>query len=406
MNIGIMGAPVDNGNLGCMALTYSLLRQLEIASDEIGIAFQYYLFDGTNKQEKVEELAEILNIDADRIHCARPGFWVPNQPVKFAKSMVQNVKLLLGIVHCDCVIDITAGDSFTDIYGQSIFDQRTNAKLLLKKFGKPLMLAPQTYGPFLSKENATVAAAAINYADVVMSRDERSTEEVRRLTGKEAVLANDLAFQLPFERPKLACKTDKIKVGINVSGLLSSRKTERTETSFKLKADYDRFIKDLCEFFETNLQYEVYLISHVADDYEIHSDTKKHYPRMNLVDKFSNPIEAKSFISGMDIFIGARMHGTIGAFSSEIACIPIAYSRKFAGLFETIGYHRTVDLQNLDTQEATKTTIEYVKNYRLLTDEVKNCMNKVSERNKNFNVVLVKWLQSVNKQKNGRKNES
>ncbi len=69
MNIGIMGAPVDNGNLGCMALTYSLLRQLEIASDEIGIAFQYYLFDGTNKQEKVEELAEILNIDADRGTC-------------------------------------------------------------------------------------------------------------------------------------------------------------------------------------------------------------------------------------------------------------------------------------------------------------------------------------------------
>lgn len=396
MNIGIMGAPADNGNLGCMALTYSLLMQLEVASKKIGTEFHYYLFDGTNRQEKVNELAKNLNIPAQRIHNARPGFWVPKKPLQFLKSITQNIKLVLGIMHCDCVIDITAGDSFTDIYGQAVFDQRTNAKLLLKTFHKPLMLAPQTYGPFISQKNAEVAAKAIHYADVVLSRDEKSIKAVEELTGRKAILTNDLAFQLPYKRPN-ENQSDKIKIGINVSGLLAAKKTEKTQTSFELKADYDQFTENLCAFFDAHSEYDVYLISHVGDDYGVHSRIKERHPQMTLVECFNNPIEAKSFISGMDVFIGARMHGTIGAFTSGVACIPVAYSRKFSGLFETLGYYRTVDLQLNDTDESTKMVIDYVKNYKELAKEVKVCMQEVEQRNAVFNETLVKWIKTVNK---------
>lgn len=402
MNIGIMGAPVDNGNLGCMALTYSLLMRLEEASKEVNESFHYYLFDGTNRQEKVNELAENLNIQPERIHCARPGFWVPKQPTHFMKAITQNIKLLLGIMHCDCVIDITAGDSFTDIYGQNVFDQRTNAKLLLKKFHKPLMLAPQTYGPFLSEKNAATAAKAIRYADVVMARDEKSIAEVKKLTGRKAVFSNDLAFQLPFQKEQ-GKQSGKIKIGMNVSGLLASNKTEHTETSFKLKTDYDEFTESLCQFFDERSEYEVYLIPHVGDDFEVHTRLKEKHPKMILVEKFSNPMSAKSFISGMDIFIGARMHGTIGAFSSGVACIPVAYSRKFTGLFETLGYRHTVDLQKLNTQEAIETVIDHVNNYKQLTLEVENCMREVHKQNKAFNTTLVAWIQAVNKMESDRR---
>ena len=41
--------------------------------------------------------------------------------------------------------------------------------------------------------------------------------------------------------------------------------------------------------------------------------------------------------------MGARMHACIAAFSSGVPVVPMAYSRKFAGLFGTLGYERTVD---------------------------------------------------------------
>ena len=37
------------------------------------------------------------------------------------------------------------------------------------------------------------------------------------------------------------------------------------------------------------------------------------------------------------------MHACIAAFSSGVPVIPMAYSRKFEGLFGSIGYNRTVD---------------------------------------------------------------
>jgi len=41
--------------------------------------------------------------------------------------------------------------------------------------------------------------------------------------------------------------------------------------------------------------------------------------------------------------MGARMHACIAAFSSGVPVVPMAYSRKFAGLFGALGYNETVD---------------------------------------------------------------
>lgn len=44
--------------------------------------------------------------------------------------------------------------------------------------------------------------------------------------------------------------------------------------------------------------------------------------------------------------MGARMHSTIAAFSSGVPVVPMAYSRKFNGLFiDTLNYNHLVDLK-------------------------------------------------------------
>lgn len=74
------------------------------------------------------------------------------------------------------------------------------------------------------------------------------------------------------------------------------------------------------------------------------------------------------------------MHATIAAFSSGVATIPVAYSRKFRGLFEGIGYKRLIDLVNMETVDAVALTREYIADYKHLREEGKTCMEVIKKK--------------------------
>ena len=104
-------------------------------------------------------------------------------------------------------------------------------------------------------------------------------------------------------------------------------------------------MESILDYFIEKKELEIYLISHVSADYKVAKHIKEKYPTVNIVDEFDNPIKAKSFIADCDLFIGARMHATIAAISTGVPVIPIAYSRKFTGLFKTLDYPFVVDLK-------------------------------------------------------------
>ena len=70
----------------------------------------------------------------------------------------------------------------------------------MKKLDKPLILGPQTYGPFNNEKNINKAIKAINSADLVLSRDEKSADYIRKYTDKKVETTTDLAFELPYVR--------------------------------------------------------------------------------------------------------------------------------------------------------------------------------------------------------------
>jgi polysaccharide pyruvyl transferase WcaK-like protein len=56
--------------------------------------------------------------------------------------------------------------------------------------------------------------------------------------------------------------------------------------------------------------------------------------------------EMKGIIGQLEFFLGSRMHACIAAISQLIPCVGLAYSRKFAGVFEAAGVGSMVlDLQ-------------------------------------------------------------
>lgn len=367
--IGILGGLLNNINLGCVALTYSLLNILEEIGRKSQVNYEYIIFDLKPSNDSIKLLNRKLNIPYDKIKCCEMGEIAFNSPKSIIRTLRKykvNSKMLKSLNKCDVVIDITQGDSFTDLYGEKRFYTLTTLKKIVEAKKIPLILAPQTYGPFDKQKCKNYAKNVIEKADLVMSRDEESAIYIKSFCNKNVVSVTDLAFGLPYKSKKHNV-SNKIKIGINPSGLLSKKRVEGTYLNTKLKVDFDYFIKKIIENITKNDKYEVHMISHVGDEARIA------FPNIKNViyhKPFETPVDAKEFISGMDIFIGARMHATIAAFSSGVATIPLAYSKKFEGLFEALDYKAIVDLRKLNDDEAVDLVMKYILSYKELQKKV------------------------------------
>lgn len=379
MTIGILGAPIYNGNMGCLALTYSLLALLEEIASDLGAVFTYYDFEGIEDLGKTHILCRNLGIEEKRVKSF--NIYPMESFLGLCHRPHKGLCTYFALKKCDLFIDLTQGDSFADIYGDDVFNKNANGKLLIeKRLKKPLVLGPQTYGPFQKEKNKEKAKEAIEKAVIVIARDEASAKYVRSFTDKEVYITTDLAFRLPYKSGGLSCSNttehSKITVGVNVSGLLSKNKLEATPMEFQLMTDYDAYIDALLSWL-IDEDYEVSLIPHVIADYECCKLVADTFPQVKLVEMYQNPVDIKSKISEFDIFIGARMHATIGAFSSGVATIPTAYSRKFNGLYESVGYPYIVDLLHDSTEENLEKTKKYVEKYRELKASAQESMKKI-----------------------------
>lgn len=379
IKIGIMGCTVENPNMGCMALTYSLVKKIQQIGERRKVNVQYVFFDYSATSSALKKLSNNLNIDSLNFEGYQYMFfdfhdW--KSSVKSIKKIARNIKAVRKIRECAFIIDMTQGDSFSDIYGKKRFYDWTGTKRFVELCKVPLILGPQTYGPFEGEKVKKYARTVIEKAELIISRDEESKRYLDSFCKKDILVATDLAFELPYDNQKNNDST-KIKIGINPSGLLCNKKNDRSAFDTKLTVDYESYLYQLVEFLKRDGKYEIYMIPHVGNEaIECFGNIKD----VNYHEAFSSPIEAKSFISEMDIFIGARMHATIGAFSSGVATIPVAYSRKFRGLFKGIGYDYLIDLCSMSTDEALNTTIKYVQNYKELKDNTEESMELIEQK--------------------------
>jgi len=257
----------------------------------------------------------------------------------------------LAMRNSDLVIDISGGDSFADIYGGRRIFQIILQKFLTHLARRPLVMAPQTVGPFSTPAWRFLAAQTIRRCAIIAPRDDKSTVFLRDMGLQcKIVEASDVALRLPFTKPPER-SAGVPKVGLNVSGLLMHG-GYTGKNMFGLKTDYPALIREIVKRFQAHGDgCEVHLVGHVVpqvrggveDDYQTCLDLAQEFPGTIVAPPFETPSEAKSYIAGLDFFAGARMHACIAAFSSGVPVVPMAYSRKFAGLFGSLGYDLTVD---------------------------------------------------------------
>ena len=85
----------------------------------------------------------------------------------------------------DAVLDISGGDSFTDLYGPRRFHNVASSKRLALEAGKPLVLLPQTYGPYRDPRYRALRRTSCRRAALAWARDPRSFEVLQELAGPD-----------------------------------------------------------------------------------------------------------------------------------------------------------------------------------------------------------------------------
>jgi colanic acid/amylovoran biosynthesis protein len=328
VRVGLLWHSVNSENLGVGALTVSNIAIVEKVAAELNQKVSFTILGWTDRNP--------TQLDRHNVFIYKMR----------ARDLIRPHGLYSRVRECDFVLDISAGDSFADIYGSRRFVFNTLSKMVVFLARKPLILSPQTIGPFKQVWTKYVAYLLMRFSTAVITRDGLSTEYVKQFKFTHVSEATDVAFRLPYEI-SLKPKVKRIKVGINLSGWLFIG-GQNQDNMVVLKSDYPVFVRSLVSHFAKLEECEVHLISHVIggtqDDYRASLQLGEEFPGAIVAPRFTDPSAVKSYISGMDFFCGSRMHACIAAFSSGVPVVPIAYSRKFSGLFGSLGYHESTDL--------------------------------------------------------------
>ncbi|MCV2395815.1 polysaccharide pyruvyl transferase family protein [Actinotalea sp. M2MS4P-6] len=240
----------------------------------------------------------------------------------------------------DLVVDTRSGDSFADIYGVRRLQRMTAFAELVAQAKVPLVLGPQTVGPFDHPLGRALGRWTLRRTDLVMVRDGESAACAEGLGRTPDVHTTDVVFALP--QPDVPRDRDVV---LNVSGLLW-RPGPHVDA-----AAYRRTVTDLLDRLGAEGR-TVTLLAHVLDS--DHPDNDVPAVRELTAARGLEAVvpagleEVRETVASATLVIGSRMHACLNALSVGTPAIPLAYSRKFAPLLGELGWGATVDLRTAE----------------------------------------------------------
>lgn len=406
--IVIAGASLNSGNRGINALTRgTILAALDHYKDIKIVILSYCIkspiknyIDYNNIKLEIDEIPISVSFKRQIAAIIYSIIFGKLKNKELLKKIIKNYEY---IDEADMILDITDGDSFSDIYGFERFLSQSWIKVVSILNKKKIYLMPQTIGPFKSKVVKMIAKYIIKNVNYNFARDRMSLNLLKnycKVNEYKIRYIPDMAFYMVKDNSininkELSLDPNQIKIGINISALLYNG-GYNLDNMFSLKVNYRELINKVIQYFLKDESIEVILIPHVIErEYWIEDDLRickelytkyrnESFLNIHVVEKGYNELELKSIISGCDFFVGSRMHACIAALSTNVPNIPLAYSKKFIGIWEDFGLEKSVaDLRfNSINKVLEVVDINYKNRYKLkekIKSEMIDVTNKIKE---------------------------
>lgn len=383
LRVVVFGAGLDTSNHGVSALCLSAVGGILQREPDAEIAIFDNGFGVRREQLRVLGREFPITLAGGRFSkklYRRDAWWNMRMSARLGGLGNPGTRL---IQQADVAMDVSGGDSFTDLYGDFVYRLVSEPKRAAIQMGTPLLLLPQTYGPFAEPEKRADAAMLVKGARDAWARDERSYSELQSLLGDQFDPERhrsgvDLAFGLkPDFRPdqyepklrELLVDEGRPAIGFNVSGLAYNYPETATER-YGFKADYRQSIMRILRNVLEGSDLSVVLVSHVLS---VTGNPESDVDAVNAVQKdleadfpgrvHASPVSLdacglKGLVSRTAWFCGTRMHSTIAGLSSRVPTGTIAYSGKAIGVFESIGQgDQVADMRQMDTDTVVETVM-------------------------------------------------
>lgn len=289
-------------------------------------------------------------------------------------AKIRYKKLLDAAKQADYII-VMAGDNF-DVSPEYNFDGNSFLYMLLKEQNDAKLIM---YDCSMGKENLNSSVVkGFNKCEAITARDSISLKNMTEAGVKNVRYYPDPAFVMKPQKCVLPSNWKLGKtMGLNLSNLILRN---------KYGGDKEKVLESYYNMIDTVLEktdFTIALIPHVMNNADL-SVLKVIYEkyvnsdRVILVDdqKLSAP-ELKYIISNCEVYVGARTHSTIAAYSTCVPTLVIGYSVKSKGIATDI----------FGTDEHFVVPVYSISNTTGVTDEVMNLIQnreKIREKLKSF----------------------
>jgi colanic acid/amylovoran biosynthesis protein len=416
----LLGASFDTGNLGVSVLAESSIKCiLNRWPDARVILFGSGREEGEHRLElngrevvlRKVPVRFCKNIFLPHHFCTLACYCLILKLLPFAamrRFVARRNPAMTVLLGTDVFIDISGGDSFSDIYGMRRLVFGFLTQLLPLMLRKDFILFPQTYGPFNRAVSRCMARYILKRARRIYSRDQAGLTYVKELMAGSAVdgkiqFAPDVGFLLDPRRPpelelgdlERVRTSQSVVIGFNISGLIYyGGYTGRNE--FGVKVDYRALANRIVDHLLKQERTLIVLVPHVIPPSGYGANVENDLSAcLDVYDRFAKSHPGRLFVArgnydhcqvkyiiGMcDFFIGTRMHSCIAALSQCIPAAGLAYSKKFKGVFEAVGAGRLVlDLRDVNEDQVIAAVDELFKSRQTLAGQLREQIPSIKQQ--------------------------
>lgn len=313
------------------------------------------------------------NYQGRSLHALFQKSWLKFKGVQIGhlfKIIPKKLKLRFGIIDdsdIDIIVD-ASGFAYGDQWGV------TNAVHYMcdniekwKKEGKQVILLPQAFGPFSSKELQQKIAYIIENSDITFARDAISYSHLTKLLPD----SNDI-FQAPdfTNLVKGRLPEDLSDKELDVCIIPNSKMIIMSDHSIGL--NYIPHMVSIITKFQDSGRKPFLLLHEGQLDLDLAHEINKSLDIPLEILIYDSPVDIKGVIGKSNILVSSRFHGLVSALSQGVPCVATGWSHKYKMLMNDYGVEEYLVADIKESDNCINTLLDKNKYNSIVQTIIKN----------------------------------